>query len=95
MYYSDVCFDASSAGQEDYDRLRPLSYPQTDAFIVAFAVNSPTSFENVKDKWIPEIRYCKYLPILVYTGREYNFTCKDQRKKIIDIVGLGTVALIL
>jgi len=44
-----------TAGPEDYDRLRPLSYPQTDVFIVMFSVISPTSFENVATKWIPEI----------------------------------------
>ncbi len=38
------------AGQEDYDRLRPLSYPQTDVFLVCFSVVSPASFENVKEK---------------------------------------------
>jgi len=37
-----------TAGQEDYDRLRPLSYPQTDVFLICFSVNSPASFENVK-----------------------------------------------
>ena len=35
---------------EDYDRLRPLSYPQTDVFLVAFCVVTPSSYENVKDK---------------------------------------------
>jgi len=39
-----------SIGQEDYDRLRPLSYPQTDVFLVCFSVVSPASFENVKEK---------------------------------------------
>jgi len=39
-------------GQEDYDRLRPLSYPQTDVFLVCFSVVSPSSFENVKEKVI-------------------------------------------
>lgn len=39
-----------SPGQEDYDRLRPLSYPQTDVFLVCFSVVSPSSFENVKEK---------------------------------------------
>ena len=39
-----------TAGQEDYDRLRPLSYPQTDVFLVCFSVISPSSFENVKEK---------------------------------------------
>jgi len=45
-----------TAGQEDCDRLRPLSYPQTDVFLVCFSVVNPTSFENVKEKWIPELR---------------------------------------
>jgi GTPase SAR1 family protein len=39
-----------TTGQEDYDRLRPLSYPQTDVFLVCFSVVSPSSFENVKEK---------------------------------------------
>lgn len=46
-----------TAGQEDYDRLRPLSYPQTDVFLICFAVTSQTSLENVKAKWVPEIRF--------------------------------------
>lgn len=39
-----------TAGQEDYDRLRPLSYPQTDIFLVCFSIVSPSSAENVKSK---------------------------------------------
>lgn len=39
-----------TAGQEDYDRLRPLSYPQTDVFLICFSVVSPPSFENVRTK---------------------------------------------
>ena len=46
-----------TAGQEDYDRLRPLSYPQTDVFLVCFSVISPASFENVKSKWVLEISH--------------------------------------
>eukprot|EP00494_Astrolonche_serrata_P025313 UN25574 len=46
-----------TAGQEDYDRLRPLSYPQTDVFLVCFSVISDPSFNNVKQKWIPEITH--------------------------------------
>ena len=46
-----------TAGQEDYDRLRPLSYPQTDVFLICFAITSLSSFENVKSKWWPEIQH--------------------------------------
>lgn len=44
-----------TAGQEDYDRLRPLSYPQTDVFLICYSVVNPASFENVRSKWFPEI----------------------------------------
>src|SRR5436305_5263478 len=39
-----------TAGQEDYDRLRPLSYPQTDVFLICFSLVSPPSYENVRTK---------------------------------------------
>lgn len=55
-----------TAGQEDYDRLRPLSYPKTDVFVVCFSLVSPASFENVKAKWYPEIRqHCPNTPIIL------------------------------
>ena len=62
----------SQIGPEDYDRLRPLSYPQTDVFLVCFSLISPSSFENVKTKWIPEIQhhspaYPNYKTVLVGT----------------------------
>lgn len=45
-----------TAGQEDYDRLRPLSYPQTDVFLVCFSLINPDSLRNVIIKWLPELR---------------------------------------
>ena len=39
-----------TAGQEEYDRLRPLSYPETDLLLVCFAIDCPASLENVMDK---------------------------------------------
>ncbi len=39
------------------DRLRPLSYPGTDIFLMCFAVSSPTTFDNVAKKWYPEIQH--------------------------------------
>lgn len=44
-----------TAGQEDFDRLRVLSYPNTDVFVVCYAVNCQNSFTNLTAKWIPEL----------------------------------------
>ena len=44
-----------TAGQEDYDRLRPLSYPDTDVILMCFAIDSPDSLENISEKWTAEV----------------------------------------
>ncbi|KAM3596475.1 uncharacterized protein V6R79_015086 [Siganus canaliculatus] len=46
--YSLAIWD--TAGLEDYDRLRPFSYPDTDVFLVCFSVVSPSSFVNVRER---------------------------------------------
>uniref|UniRef100_A0ABM0GWV1 Rho-related protein racA-like n=1 Tax=Saccoglossus kowalevskii TaxID=10224 RepID=A0ABM0GWV1_SACKO len=53
--YNIAFFD--TAGQEDYDRLRPLSYPGTDVFLLCFSLASRASLENVTEKWWPEIQH--------------------------------------
>ena len=39
-----------TAGQEDYDRLRPLSYPDSHGIAICFAIDSPDSLINVLEK---------------------------------------------
>lgn len=65
-FVQSLTHDFHIKGQEDYDRLRPLSYPQTDVFLVCFSVTSPPSFENVREKWIPEVHHhCPGVPCLI------------------------------
>ncbi|RID77328.1 hypothetical protein BRARA_A00251 [Brassica rapa] len=55
-----------TAGQEDYNRLRPLSYRGADVFILAFSLISKASYENVSKKWIPELQhYAPGVPIVL------------------------------
>jgi len=44
-----------TAGSEEYDALRPLSYPGTDVFLICFSLFSPESYDNVTMKWYKEI----------------------------------------
>lgn len=48
-----------NVGQEEYDRLRALCYPQTDVFLICYSVVSPDSFQNVKTRWYPELQVRK------------------------------------
>ncbi|KIO31557.1 hypothetical protein M407DRAFT_241775 [Tulasnella calospora MUT 4182] len=55
-----------TAGQEDYDRLRPLSYPDSHVILICFAVDSPDSLDNVQEKWISEVHhFCQGLPVIL------------------------------
>ena len=39
-----------TAGQEDYDRLRPLAYSKAHVILIGFAVDSCDSFEHATHK---------------------------------------------
>jgi small GTP-binding protein len=57
-YVTQVTFDGKlvelalwdTAGQEEYDRLRPLSYPESDVILIVFSIDFPVSLGNVTDK---------------------------------------------
>ncbi|KAH0798000.1 Ras-like GTP-binding protein Rho1 [Histomonas meleagridis] len=59
----NVC---DTSGQEEYDRLRPISYSGADVLIVCFSLFSPESFRNVDEMWLKDIReYCKGVPYIL------------------------------
>ncbi|PAA56024.1 hypothetical protein BOX15_Mlig008754g1 [Macrostomum lignano] len=78
-YVADIEVDAKqvelalwdTAGQEDYDRLRPLSYPDTDVILMCFAIDSPDSLENISEKWTPEVKhFCPNVPIILIGNKK-------------------------
>ncbi|XP_017270563.1 rho-related GTP-binding protein RhoC [Kryptolebias marmoratus] len=70
-----------TAGQEDYDRLRPLSYPDTDVILMCFSVDSPDSLENISDKWAPEVKhFCPNVPIIL-VGNKKDLRNNDHTRR--------------
>ena len=62
-----------TAGQEDYDRLRPLSYPDTDVILMCFSIDSPDSLENIPEKWTPEVKhFCPNVPIILVGNKKVS-----------------------
>ncbi|NXH41822.1 RHOF protein, partial [Dicaeum eximium] len=56
----------TAAGQEDYDRLRPLSYSDAHVVLMCFDVTDSNSFDNILTKWYPEVNhFCKGVPVLL------------------------------
>lgn len=66
-----------TAGQEEYDRLRPLSYPESDVILIVFSVDFPTSLANVQDKVRPRpsrrTRLCALMCALSGIRRWHTF----------------------
>lgn len=55
-----------TAGQEEFDRLRSLSYSDTHVIMVCFSVDSPDSLENVQSKWVGEMaEHCEGVKLVL------------------------------
>uniref|UniRef100_A0A0D3F466 Uncharacterized protein n=1 Tax=Oryza barthii TaxID=65489 RepID=A0A0D3F466_9ORYZ len=79
-----------TAGQEDYNRLRPLSYRGADVFLLAFSLISKASYENIHKKWIPELRhYAPNVPI-VLVGTKLDL--REDKQFFLDHPGLAPIS---
>lgn len=55
-----------TAGQEEFDKLRSLSYSDTHCIILCFSIDSHDSLENVKNKWVGEIlEHCEGVKLIL------------------------------
>ncbi|XP_053136164.1 rho-related GTP-binding protein RhoF isoform X2 [Hemicordylus capensis] len=72
-----------TAGQEDYDRLRPLSYQNTNIVLICYDVMNPTSFDNVLIKWAHEVNhFCRGTPIVLVGCKTDLRKDKEQLRKL-------------
>ncbi|KFM61842.1 Ras-like GTP-binding protein rhoA, partial [Stegodyphus mimosarum] len=55
-----------NACEDHYSQIRTLNYPGTDVAVLCFSIDDPNSLENIKKKWLPELKlYCPNIPFLV------------------------------
>eukprot|EP01129_Flabellula_baltica_P006837 TRINITY_DN260_c0_g1_i1.p1 TRINITY_DN260_c0_g1~~TRINITY_DN260_c0_g1_i1.p1 ORF type:complete len:182 (-),score=33.23 TRINITY_DN260_c0_g1_i1:97-642(-) len=72
-----------TAGQEEYDRIRPLSYADATVFVMCFSVASEMSFHNLSMKWYPEIsHHCPQAKIIVVGTKADVRDDKEMRKNV-------------
>ena len=73
-YVDAVCVDGrqvqfviwDTAGQEEYERLRPLFYRDSDIILICYCVDNRESFDNIMDKWFPDLKYfCPKVPTIL------------------------------
>ena len=86
-----------TAGQEDFDRIRHLSYPNSDVFLLAFSLVSPTSLENVESKWYPELQHHGPNVPIILVGtkldlREQLESSADQKSSLLEPVTSAMVS---
>lgn len=67
---------ADTPGSEDHDRLRPLSYPDSDVAAIGFAIDRRSSFDAVSERWLPEIR--QHLPSVPWVLVGMKADLRDQ-----------------
>ena len=90
-YTCHVCVDGriialnlwDTAGQEEYDRLRPLSYHSTDVFLIAFSLINKTSLANITQKWLPELKaYCPHAKLVLVGNKSDLADSPSTRAKL-------------
>jgi small GTP-binding protein len=61
-----------TAGQEELVNVRQLSYPNTDVFLMCFSVADRTSYDNIKNKWVDEIKQYVKEPMFLLVGTKQD-----------------------
>jgi len=77
-----------TAGQADFDRLRPLSFRGTDVFLICFSIAAPISLSNVAEKWSLEVKHYGPSVPIVLCGTQMDL--REDEKTIKALKANGT-----
>lgn len=68
-----------TAGQEEYEKLRPITYKDSDIIILCYSIDNPDSYSNIIEKWYPELRYyCPTVPVILVGNKK---DLRDQKNE--------------
>merc|ERR1712179_393471 len=93
-YVSDIEVDGQqvelvlwdTAGQSEYERLRPLSYIDANVILACFSVSSPDSLENIAERWLPEVKhFCPNIPIVLVACKT---DLRNDKKTLEELAGM-------
>jgi len=76
-----------TAGQDDFEHMRPISYVAADIFLLFFAIDNPTSYHNIKHKWFPEVRRQNPDVPLLLVGTKSDI--RDNEKQLEELSSKG------
>eukprot|EP01092_Planopodium_desertum_P015527 TRINITY_DN8257_c0_g1_i4.p1 TRINITY_DN8257_c0_g1~~TRINITY_DN8257_c0_g1_i4.p1 ORF type:complete len:215 (-),score=2.98 TRINITY_DN8257_c0_g1_i4:128-736(-) len=76
-----------TAGQEEYERLRPLAYPNTDVFLVTYSVVGLNSYDNVENKWLKEVRHHSPKVPVILVGTKTDLRNSEEETKALKEAG--------
>ena len=62
-----------TVGDENFENLRRLTYPDTDVILLCFSISSPDSLEAIANRWVDEVkRFCPNVPIILVGTKKYH-----------------------
>jgi len=80
-------------GQEEYDKLRPLSYANANVFLICFSIVNPTSYENVQAKWYPELVHYSPGEAIILVGTKVDLRSDSAIQEKLKAVGQSPITV--
>ncbi|EJW04046.1 small GTP-binding protein domain [Edhazardia aedis USNM 41457] len=71
-----------TAGQEEYDGVRPLAYQDTDLVFLCFTIEKKDSLENIASKWVPEVRNYSPKSVCFLVGMKADIREENNEKNL-------------